>query len=185
MSRMEVKISGFGGQGIVLAGIIIARAAGLHDKKYVTQTQSYGPEARGGACASEIVISDEKVDYPLVEEADVLVAMSQEALSRYLSTLKEGGTLLVDPDLVREIPEMPHIKIYKIAATRVATNELGRKIVANMVMLGSLVRISGVSTNKAIREAVRESVPPGTEGLNLKALEKGIELAREAADEII
>jgi 2-oxoglutarate ferredoxin oxidoreductase subunit gamma len=182
---MEVKISGFGGQGIVLAGIIMARAAGLHDKKYVTQTQSYGPEARGGACASEIVISDEKVDYPLVEEADVLIAMSQEALNRYLSTLKEGGTLLVDPDLVTEVPKVSHSKVYKIAATRVATNELGRKIVANMVMLGSLVGISGLTTNKAIKEAVRESVPPGTEGLNLKALEKGMELAREVTREII
>ena len=185
MSRLEVKISGFGGQGIVLAGIVIARAAGLHDKKYVTQTQSYGPEARGGACASEIVISDERVDYPLVEEADVLVAMSQEALSRYLSSLKEGGTLLVDPDLVREVPEVPRIKIYRIAATRVATSELGRKIVTNMVMLGSMVGITGVTTNKAIREAVRESVPKGTEDLNLKALEKGMELAREAAYETV
>lgn len=185
MSRMQVKISGFGGQGIVLAGIVIARAAGLHDKKHVTQTQSYGPEARGGACASEIVISDERVDYPLVEEADVLACMSQEALSRYVSTLKKEGTLLIDPDLVHEIPQVPRIRVYKIPATRIATNELGRKIVANMVMLGSLVGITRLSTTKAVREAVRESVPKGTEELNLKALQKGIDLARELADEIV
>ncbi len=185
MSKMQVKISGFGGQGIVLAGIVIARAAGLHDERHVTQTQSYGPEARGGACASEIVISDERVDYPLVEEADVLVCMSQEALGRYLSSLKEEGTLLIDPDLVPEIPQMPRIKIYKIPATRVATNELGRKIVANMVMLGSLVGITRLSTTKAVGDAVRESVPRGTEDLNLKALQKGIDLARELTDEIV
>ena len=181
MPKTEIKVTGLGGQGVVLAGIIIGRAASLHDGKHATQTQSYGPEARGGAARSEVVISDEPIDYPEVEEADILVAMSQEALNRQLGSLKDGGVLLVDADLVTDTPEGKRAVLYRIPATRVASEELGRRIVANMVMLGATVGVTSVVSEKALKAAVRESVPPGTEDLNIRALERGLALARQAA----
>ena len=181
MPRTEVKVTGLGGQGVVLAGIIIARAASLYDGKNATQTQSYGPEARGGAARSEVVISDEPIDYPKVEQADILVAMSQEALDRHLGTLREGGVLLVDEDLVREIPEGKKAVLYRVPATRVASEELGRRIVANMVMLGATAGVTSIVSEEALKAAVGESVPRGTEDLNIAALEKGLALARKMA----
>jgi 2-oxoglutarate ferredoxin oxidoreductase subunit gamma len=180
MSEVQIKISGFGGQGVVLAGIILARAACLHDGKNATQSQSYGPEARGGAARSEVVISDSQIDYPKVEVADVLVAMSQEALDRHIKTLKDGGILLVDGDLVKNIPAPHRVRLYRIPSTRVAADELKRRIVANMVMLGAIVGMTSAVSNNAIKTAARESVPAGTEELNIKALELGIALAKEA-----
>jgi len=181
MPRTEIKVTGFGGQGVVLTGIIVARAACLHDAKNATQTQSYGPEARGGAARSEVVISDEPIDYPKVEQADILVAMSQEALDRHLGTLREGGVLLVDEDLVRDIPEGKEIVLYRVPATRVASEELGRRIVANMVMLGATAGATSIVSEESLKAAVRESVPRGTEELNIAALEKGLALVRKMA----
>lgn len=104
MPRIEVRLTGFGGQGMVLSGIILARAA-MYDKKEVVQTQSYGPEARGGACSSEVVISDEAILYPLIEEADILVAISQEALDKHINSIKKGGTLIIDSDTISRSPK--------------------------------------------------------------------------------
>jgi len=180
MAETQIKVTGFGGQGVILTGIILARAACIHDGKNATQSQSYGPEARGGAARSEVVISDGPIDYPKVEKADVLVAMSQEALDRHIGTLKDGGTLLVDEGLVKDLPDVSRVTLYRIPSTRVAAEELQRRIVANMVMLGALVGVTSVISEKALKATVKESVPPGTEELNIEALERGLSLAREA-----
>lgn len=173
--RNEVRISGFGGQGIVLAGVILGRGAALYDDKNAVQTQSYGPEARGGASKSEVVISQEEIDYPKVIKPDVLVCMSQQAFDKYCRDIKEGGTVIVDRDLVT-VPEdfyNGNVKVYKIPFTEIAYKDIGLKIVANMVMLGALVRITGIVSKEAIRKAILDSVPRGTEEKNLMAFEKG------------
>lgn len=172
MPRTEVVFTGFGGQGIVLSGIILARAA-LHDKKGVVQTQSYGPESRGGACRAEVIISDDVVYYPLVEEADILVAMSQEALDKHIGSIRKGGQLIVDSTTITQIPRKAGIKLNKIAASDIASEKLGRLIVANIVMLGALTNLTGIVSRGAMEKAVRESIPQGTEEINLKALEAG------------
>mgnify|MGYP005834543195 CR=1 FL=1 len=180
MAETQIKITGFGGQGVVLAGIILAQAACLHDGRNATQSQSYGPEARGGAARSEVVISDDQIDYPKVETADVLVAMSQEALDRHFRTLKDGGILLVDEDLVKEVPSDRRVLAYRMPFTRVATDDLKRRIVANMVMLGALAGVTSVVSEQSLKVAVKENVPAGTEELNIKAVERGYDMARQA-----
>jgi len=173
--RKEVRISGFGGQGIVLAGVILGRSAALYDGKNAVQTQSYGPEARGGASKSEVVISEEEIDYPKVIKPDILVCMSQQAFDKYGRDVKDGGTVIVDRDLVT-VPENfynGNIKLYKIPFTDIAYKEIGLKIVANIVMLGALVRITGIVSKESMRKAILDSVPKGTEEKNLMAFEKG------------
>ena len=172
MPRTEVIFTGFGGQGIVLSGIILARAA-VHDGKEVVQSQSYGPEARGGACLAEVIISDGNVYYPFVEEADILVAMSQEALDKYINNVKEGGRVIIDSNTISQIPQKAGIKLDKVTATGIASDKLGKIIVANIVMLGALTSLTGIVNKTAMEKAVRESIPPGTEDINLKALEAG------------
>ena len=172
MSRIEVVFTGFVGQGIVLSGVILARAA-LYDKKGVVQTQSYGPEARGGACRAEVIISDDVVYYPFVEEADILVAMSQEALDKYINSIRKGGQLIVDSTTITQIPRKVGVKLNKVAATDIASEKLGKAIVANIVMLGALANLTGIVSREAMEKAVRESIPRGTEEINLKALEAG------------
>lgn len=172
MPRTEVVFTGFGGQGIVLSGVILARAA-LYDKKGVVQTQSYGPEARGGACRAEVIISDDVVYYPFVEEADILVAMSQEALDKYINNIRKGGQLIVDSTTITQIPQKVGVKLNKVAATDIASEKLGKVIVANIVMLGALANLTGIVSREAMEKAVKESIPRGTEEINLKALEAG------------
>jgi len=171
MPRTEVMFTGFGGQGIVLSGIILARAA-VHDGKEVVQTQSYGPEARGGTCRAETIISGDIVYYPFVEEADILVAMSQEALDKYIKYIKRGR-LIVDSTAITRIPQKAGIKLDKVAAISIASEKLGKTIVANIVMLGALTNLTGIVSREAMEKAVRESIPRGAEELNLKALEEG------------
>jgi len=172
MSRTEVILTGFGGQGIVLSGTVLARAA-VYDRKEVVQTQSYGPEARGGACRAEVIVSDDTIYYPFVEEADILIAMSQEALDKYINKIKTGGRLIVDSTISR-IPQKDGIKLNKVAATSIASEKLGKTIVANIIMLGALTSLTGIVSREAIEKAVRESIPGrGAEEVNLKALEEG------------
>ncbi len=172
--RREVRISGFGGQGVVLAGYILGKAASLFDGKEATLIQSYGPEARGGAASAEVVIDDDPIAYPHVEKADYLVIMSEEAYRTYGKSLRPGGTMLVDEDLVN-LEE--GVEAVRVPATRLA-EELGRRIVANMVMLGALVAATGIVSKEAMVEAVRTSVPARTVDLNLKALEIGYEYVK-------
>jgi 2-oxoglutarate ferredoxin oxidoreductase subunit gamma len=174
--KSTVKIAGFGGQGVVLASIILGRAA-LVDGRYATQTASYGSESRGGECKSEIVVSGSKIDYPLVDKVQTLVVMSQPALSKYIDDLLSGGTLLVDPDMVKEMPRRSDIEIVKVPATRTA-EALGRRIVANMVMLGALQEKTRIVSKEALLQAVKENVPLKTVDLNAEAIEKGIRLVK-------
>jgi len=171
--RTEVRLSGFGGQGIVLSGYILGKAASLFAGKAATMTQSYGPEARGGACTSNVVIDDERVSYPAVTHPDILVLMSQEAFHTYRGGFQKGVKVLYDKDLVKleEGLQGEHIPV---PASQVA-DQLGKKIVANIVMLGFLAAASGVLPKEAVKEAVASSVPAHTRELNEKAFERGFE----------
>ncbi|MDH7563742.1 MAG: 2-oxoacid:ferredoxin oxidoreductase subunit gamma [Candidatus Bathyarchaeota archaeon] len=175
--RVEIRFAGFGGQGIIKSGIITAAAACLYAQKNAVQTQSYGPESRGGACKSEVVISEEEIDFPKVDIPDVLVVMSQHAYNEYAGNMKENGTLLLDPDMIPVEMELKNVKIFKVPATKIA-EDLGRKIVANIVMLGAFVALTGVLDKDALKEAILANVPKGTEELNVKAFEKGYEYGK-------
>ncbi|MBE6500248.1 MAG: 2-oxoacid:ferredoxin oxidoreductase subunit gamma [Methanobrevibacter thaueri] len=176
--RTEIRIGGFGGQGVILAGIILGKSACLFDGKQAVQTQSYGPEARGGASKCEVVISDSEIDYPKVQNPDILIAMSNEALIKYIVDLKDEGTLIVDPGTtdiedVREFIDQHNIKVFKAPATKTATDEIGLKIVANIVMVGAITKITKVISKESAIKAIEASVPKGTEEKNIKAFEAG------------
>ncbi|MDY6875845.1 MAG: 2-oxoacid:acceptor oxidoreductase family protein [Chloroflexota bacterium] len=170
--QAEVRLGGFGGQGIILSGKIVGKAAALYDGREVTLTQSYGPESRGGACSTALVISDDAIPYPHVTRPAVMTLMSQEAYTTYHGQLAEGGLLLIDSDLVEPDQDAGQ-RVVPIPATRIAEQELGRRIVANIVMLGALTAISDVVSDEAMRKAVLDSVPKGTEELNMKAFGRG------------
>ncbi len=179
--RSEIRIGGFGGQGVILAGIIVGKAASIFDENEAVQTQSYGPEARGGASKCEVVVSDSEIDYPKVQSPDILVAMSNEALIKYIVDLKDEGTLIVDPGTtdiedVRDFIDQHNIKVYEAPATKTANDEIGLKIVANIVMVGAITKITGVISKNAAIEAIKDSVPAGTEEKNIKAFEAGYNL---------
>jgi 2-oxoglutarate ferredoxin oxidoreductase subunit gamma len=171
-SRREVRFTGFGGQGMGVVGYILGRAAAVYDGKSATMTQSYGPEARGGASSTQVIISDGPIFYPYVIQPDVLVGMSQEGYDKHRGNLAQDAFLLYDEDLVTLAPDEKAGKIFKIPATRFA-EELGRKVVANIVMLGFFSALTGVVSDEALKKSIADSVPKGTEELNLKAYEKG------------
>jgi 2-oxoglutarate ferredoxin oxidoreductase subunit gamma len=167
----EILITGFGGQGIVLAGNIVGKAASLGDHKESTLTQSYGPEARGGSCSAQVIISDSTIHYPYVRRPDILACMSQGGYEKHAETLKEDGILIVDQDLV-QVGEARAKNFFAIPATRFA-EELGKKMMANIVMLGFLTAVTEAVTVDSIRDAIAASVPKGTEKVNLSAFGKG------------
>jgi 2-oxoglutarate ferredoxin oxidoreductase subunit gamma len=174
--RFEIRLSGAGGQGAMLAGKLLAAAA-VYDGKNAVQTQSYGPEARGGKSKTDVVISTGEIDYPKATEVDVLLAMSQASLDEYLPSLKEGGILVVDSYLVERVE---HEGAYEIPFTMLAIEECGRKLFANVVALGAVAELTGVVQWESLRSAVLERVPKGTESINEKALTIGRTAAREA-----
>lgn len=173
--RFEIRLAGEGGQGMILAGIILAEAAAVFGGKNAVQTQSYGPEARGGASKAEVVISSGEIHFPEVISADVLVALSQEACDRYASNLKKDGLLIVDRDHVGRIPVTSAIRAPITALAQAAT---GREITANVVALGLLVGLTGVVSREAIEAAVSARAPKGTEQMNIAALNAGFDEAR-------
>jgi 2-oxoglutarate ferredoxin oxidoreductase subunit gamma len=179
MERFEISLSGHGGQGLVLAGKILAEALALQEGKNVVQTQSYGPEARGGASRSEIVVSDAPIDYPKTTRLDLLLALNQESLHRYLPNLKEGGILVIDPFRVKEVPE-GKFKLYRLAITTLAKTELGKTIFGNIIALGAIAAISRLIAREPLEKAVFSYVPEATREANKKALEIGYQ-AGEAA----
>jgi 2-oxoglutarate ferredoxin oxidoreductase subunit gamma len=181
-SKTEVRLAGFGGQGIVLAGHILGKAAALFEHLNAVFTQSYGPEARGGACSADVVISGGTIHYPRVASPQVLVLMSEEAKNTYGGQLADRAMVLIDEDLVQleAVPE--HCALYKIPATRFA-EKLGRKIVANIVMLGFITSVTRVVSYEAMKQALFDSIPGGTEELNLKAFEKGYEYGKRLLDQ--
>ncbi len=174
--RTEVRFSGFGGQGIILAAVILGRAAVMYDNKYAVQTQVYGPEARGGASMSAVIIDDEPVLFPKVTNPDIYVIMSQEGFEKYGIQATGDSVMLVDATLVHS---RPSCRCIGVPATREARETLGRDIVANIIMLGALVAATGVVSREAIEKAILDSVPKGTESLNLKAMKKGFELVEQ------
>jgi 2-oxoglutarate ferredoxin oxidoreductase subunit gamma len=172
--RYEIRLAGEGGQGMILAGIILAEAAAIYDGKQVVQTQDYGPEARGGASKAEVIIGEDEIDYPKVIGADALVAMSQEACDKYFSSIKKGGMLIVDEEKVGRVPTT---RAVKVPITRLAAEATGKVITANVVALGLLVGLSGVVSRAAIEQAVTARAPRGTEDINRAALAAGFAAA--------
>ena len=174
MKRYEIRLAGSGGQGLILAGIILAEAAGVHDGKFVCQTQSYGPEARGGTSKAEVVISDEEIDYPQVIEPDLLLCLNQRSCEAYAFDLKPDGLLVVDASFVHDILTT---RAVPLPFTKIA-REVGREQTANIVALGALAVLSGVVSLASLKTAVLARIPPGTGELNEKALDAGIAAAR-------
>jgi len=172
-NRIEIRIGGHGGQGVVLAGQILGKAA-VYDGKNVLQTQSYGAEARGSLARSEIIISDDRIGFPAVRKCDVLVAMNQESLEKYVGHLKEDGVLIVDISSVERIPKT-EAKIFKVPAMETAKKTFGGSIYANMIMLGALTKITKIVNEESMEKAIRESVPERTVAANLNAYKKGLQ----------
>jgi 2-oxoglutarate ferredoxin oxidoreductase subunit gamma len=174
--RTEIRLAGEGGQGMILAGIILAEAAAIYDGKLAVQTQSYGPEARGGASKSEVVIADGEIDHPEVLDADVVVTLSQEAYDKYAGSVKPGGLVIVDEDEVKSILAPG---VIKIPISWLALHATGKPITANTVALGVLVGLTGVVSRGAIEKAVTARAPRGTEEMNRQALEAGFAAAEQ------
>ena len=177
--RYELRFSGAGGQGLILAGVIMAEAASIYDGKQAVQSQSYGPEARGGASKSEVIISDGPIDYPKATVVDALLALTQESCDKYSHDLKEGGVLLIDSDLVKNEPK-GNFKVTKFNITNTAKNEVGREIVTNIVALGAMVALTGAVSKESAEKAVLARVPEAFLELNKKAFNLGYEKALAA-----
>jgi 2-oxoglutarate ferredoxin oxidoreductase subunit gamma len=175
--RYEIRLSGSGGQGIILMGIILAEAIGIYEGKFVAQTQSYGPEARGGSSKSEVIVSDEEIDYPKAMKTDLFLAMNQKSCDEYYSDLKPGGLLIADSTFVAQVP-VP--KAIQIPFTRIAREKFKREMVANIVALGALTQLTPIVTPKAMESAVLARVPKGTEKMNRDALKAGMAAAKRA-----
>lgn len=174
----EIRVAGFGGQGVILSAHILGHAMAIEEGGYATMTQNYGPEARGGAASAALVVSDQPILYPYLTRPDILVVMSQEAYTRFTPELKEGGALLVEEDLVRMDSAALGRRVYSIPATRIA-EELGKKMVLNVVMVGFLCAITKAVPAGACRKAVEHSVPARFKELNLSAFNRGYEFGLE------
>jgi len=178
----EIRFSGFGGQGIIRCGLIAGKALSLFDNKQATMTQSFGPEARGSACSSQLVVSDDRVLYPYISTPEILVSMSQEAYDKYEPELREDGLLLIDKDLVKAKPPRGKIKSFSIPSTRFA-EDLGNRIIANLVMLGFFTAITSIVSPEAMKKALPGLVPGRFLELNKKAFDKGYEYGKKILTE--
>ncbi|MGO9136931.1 MAG: 2-oxoacid:acceptor oxidoreductase family protein [Syntrophales bacterium] len=175
--RYEIRLSGSGGQGIILMSIILAEAIGIYDGKFVSQTQSYGPENWGGSSKAEVIMSDEEIDYPNAMNVDLLLAMNQKSCDEYYRDLKQGGMLIVDSTFVQQVPTQ---RAFSIPFTRIAREEFKQEMVANIVALGAIAQLTSIVSPKSIEAAVLARVPKGTEMLNRDALKAGIRAAKQA-----
>ena len=178
--RYEIRLGGSGGQGLILMGIILAEAVGLYEGRYVAQTQSYGPEARGGSSKSEVVISDEEIDYPKAEHPDLLLAMNQKSCDDFFADVVPGGLVVVDSTFLSHLPP---VSAFGIPFTRIAREKLNKGVAANIVALGALTQITPIVSPQAMRMALLNRIPAGTEKMNLAALKAGIEAAKRAMEE--
>jgi 2-oxoglutarate ferredoxin oxidoreductase subunit gamma len=170
----EIRIAGFGGQGVILAASVIGKACAIFEGHYACMTQSFGPEARGGSSSAQVILSTEPILYPYVLQPEILVVMSQEAATRFTPQLKPGGILITEQDLVR-VDKLPNgVRAYGVPATRLA-EELGRKVVLNIVMVGFFAAVTNLLDPDAVRKAVEDSVPPAMQKLNAQAFDKGYE----------
>jgi len=179
MRLTEIRIAGFGGQGVILSAVVLGKAASIYENGFATMTQNFGPEARGGACSAQLVLSDSPVLYPYVTRPDIMVIMSQEAYNRFAPELKPEGLLIIEEDLVRVSDLKGDPKIYAVPATRFA-EELGKRMVLNSVMVGFFTAVTKLLSADAVRKAVADSVPPTFRELNLKAFDKGFEYGSTA-----
>ena len=179
MSVTEIRVAGFGGQGVMLAANIIGRAGCIHSDGYATMTQNYGPEARGGASSAALVLSDEPILYPYTTRPDVLMVLAQEAFTRFVPEMNPKGMLLVEQDLVRVSGVPATTRVYSIPATRMA-EDLGKKIVMNVIAVGFFAAKSGLLTKEAYQGAIADSVPAAARELNLRAFEAGYEYGLHA-----
>jgi len=169
--RWEVRFGGFGGQGIVLSSVVLGLAA-VYDDKYAVQRASYGSEARGGKCKSEVIISDEEISYPLIDNLTALIIMSQQAFDSYINELKPNGLLLVDPDMVDDPDRRKDVSVLRVPAA-ITADSIGNRIIANMIMLGALQGKTGMVTEGSLKKSIEESVPKRFVELNLKAMNEG------------
>jgi len=176
--RIEVRLAGFGGQGIILMGYVIGKAYSIFEGYEATLTQSFGPEARGGACSAQVILSKGMILYPYVTSPDILVVMSQEAYTRYYPTLRDDGILIVEEELVKLGDLKPNQKLFKIPATRLAEEKVGRRMTLNIVMCGFFTAVTGVVSKEAMENAVKDTVPAGTEEINLKAFQVGYDYGK-------
>jgi 2-oxoglutarate ferredoxin oxidoreductase subunit gamma len=172
MRLTEIRIAGFGGQGVILSAVVLGKAASIYENGFATMTQNFGPEARGGACSAQLVISDSPVLYPYVTRPDIMVIMSQEAYNRFASELRPGGVLIIEEDLVRVSDLKGDLKVYSVPATRFAEG-LGKRMVLNSVMVGFFTAVTKLLSADSVRKAVADSVPSAFRELNLKAFDKG------------
>jgi 2-oxoglutarate ferredoxin oxidoreductase subunit gamma len=174
----EIRIGGFGGQGVILAAAVIGKAAAIFEGGYATMTQSFGPEARGGSSSAQVILSGEPILYPYVAHPDILVVMSQESYTRFSPQLKPGGILITEQELVNIDHAPAGIRMYGVPATRLA-EELGRKVVLNIVMVGFFGAVTSMLDPDSLRQAVADSVPPAMQKLNLQAFDKGFAYGAE------
>ncbi len=174
----EIRIGGFGGQGIILAGYIIGKAAAIYDQKHSALIQSFGPEARGSSCSAQVIISESQILYPYLISPDISVLMSSDAYEKFYDEIKDGNLVLIEKELVTPQKNSKKFKTYGIPATRLA-EEMGRKIVTNIIMVGFFSAITKVTSYEATKKAVETSVPKGTEELNLKAFETGYNFGKD------
>lgn len=181
MVHQELRLTGSGGQGLILAGIILAEAA-LYDGLNVVQSQSYGPEARGGASKAEVIISSKEINYPKVNKCDLLLALTQNACDKYLDTIKPNGILIVDKS-VTNVPNRDDITVYVVPILETARNSLGYLMVANIIALGTIYELTKIVSKSSLEKAVCNRIPRGTEELNLKALEEGYNLIKNHKEE--
>jgi 2-oxoglutarate ferredoxin oxidoreductase subunit gamma len=175
----EIRLSGTGGQGLIFSGITLGEAAAIYGSKNAVQTQSYGPEARGGASRSDVIISNQEIDYFLVQKPDILLAMSQEACDRYLKDTKEDGLVIIDSTWVKNVPSTK-CEIYSFPLTKMARDLTGKAIVANVLGLGVLISLSQVVSGEAIEKAVSKNVAQQNLEMNLRALHNGFEIGLQA-----
>jgi 2-oxoglutarate ferredoxin oxidoreductase subunit gamma len=178
----EIRFSGFGGQGIIRCALIAGKALSLYGNKFTTMNQSFGPEARGSACSSQLIVSDDRVLYPYITQPEILISMSQEAYDKYEPELRDNGILIIDSDLVKPKPPRAKIKFYSIPSTRFA-EELGNRIIANLVMMGFFIAITKITTPEVMKKALPGLVPGRFLDLNIRAFDRGYEHGLKALEE--
>ena len=181
MPQTDLTIAGVGGQGSILAGVILGTAAVTHDHRFATQTQAYSSELRGGFAAAWVIVSDDPIEFPRVIHPDVLVAQAQDAVDRFADTLKPDGTLIIDNDMVHHSPRRFR-KMFHVSASSLARHQLKAPVTANMVMLGALCRVTGVVSRSALEQAIAGAVPESKRELNLAAFKLGFENVKESAN---
>jgi len=179
--NIEIRIAGFGGQGIILSGYIIGKAAAIFDNKFSTLIQSFGPEARGSSCSAQLLIADNQILYPYLVQPEISIILSKDAYDKFGGELKSGGIMLVEKDLVDPKNAPKGVKVYAVPSTRLA-EEMGRKIVMNIITVGFFSATTGVTSYEATRKAVESSVPPGTEEMNLRAFDTGYNYGKELVE---